>query len=226
MQPERIVVATCDREPAYVHKCLTSMLKDDAVELVRLVVCGGSDPGYLDRWKDDPRIVIEAPTSADRELASRLNVEGRTNATTARALGHADGEHPVVLFEDDADCGEDWFKRARMAAKQLSEDHDEYLLALYAPYRLPRDRWLVEYHPSTFYGNVALWLSPPAADQLAARVARSVQRDPPPACDMVTKQMIEAGVPAYAHSPSIINHMGDQSTRGHFYVIRAQSYLG
>lgn len=227
MQPEHIVVVTCDREPPYVHRSLTSMLKDDAVELVHLVVCGGSDPGYLDQWKDDPRIIIEAPTDADRQLASKHNTEGRTNATTARALSHADGDHPVVLFEDDAACGKEWFKKARKAATTLAQAHnDRFLLALYAAYRLPRDKRLVKYHPSKFYGNVALWLAPATAVELSERVARSVIREPAPPCDMITKQMIGAGTPAYAHSPSIINHMGDQSTRGHFYVIRAQSYLG
>jgi hypothetical protein len=47
------------------------------------------------------------------------------------------------------------------------------------------------------------------------------------ACDIIVKGwMSRTKTLCYAMSPSVVNHMGDESTRGRTITIRAQSYLG
>ena len=146
---------------------------------------------------------------------------------TSRALALADGKRPLVLLEDDGACAKDWLGRARRAARVLAERHgDRFVLALYAAYRLPRDMTVVPYHPSNFYGNVALWLAPGTAVDLAVRMREASERASCPPSDIVTRQLVWAGTPAYMHSPSLVQHLGDVSTRGSFRVIRAQSFRG
>lgn len=230
--PEKIVVATCDRKPSYLDRCLKSMFADKTVARVRLEVCGGSTSEYIDpKWvfRSDVSVEVVEPTEAERELAKDASPQHRNVMTSARALSVADGISPVVFFEDDALCGKNWFVRAREAAATLEKRHgDNFILALYAAYRLPRDQRLVKYHPSNFYGNVSLWLAPATAVELGRRMRGEVDsgRFTPP--DMVTKGMVWGDTPTYAHSPSLINHIGDVSSHGNgkTRIIRAQSYLG
>jgi len=225
---ERIVVASCDRKPAYVHKCLQTLLADSEVARVSVVVCGASDPGYLRDWSDDERVEIVAPTSAEREASAAGDHEQKVVLTTSRCLRHGLGEDATVLFEDDAIVGKDWLGRAREAAALLQRDHGErFLLSLYSPYSLPKDMRVVPYHPSNYYGNVGLWLPPWAAKSL-----HECMVGPPPDAqhansDMRVKGWLRrTGTAAFAISPSVANHVGDQSTKGYARNVRAPSYLG
>lgn len=233
----QIVMVTCDRKPEYVHESLRSMLEDQMVEHVDLVLCGASERGFLASWESDSRVTIHEATEPQKLLSRGSHVERRILFTFMRALELAEDGKTLLFFEDDVVFAKGWLQKAHafdyMVKKRFVHSGslvDRYILSLYSPYCVKSDRScgqhsIAEYHPSDFHCTAGFMLEAPIARELLGYACDKVSHGEFLASDMMIKHFTwEKKVDLLASNPSIVDHVGDQSSQGFFGIRRAPTF--
>lgn len=232
----KILVATCNRKPPYVHSALQSVFADKTVNQVHVVVCGASDSSFMDRWRNDKRIVIHEANDQEKKLAKKSMIERRILLTFVRALEMSELGTMTIFCEDDTVFTKNWLVKAShfvdlaSASKAGHEYGGRRIIALCCPYGVKSDRAegrhsLGPYHPSDFHCTAGFMLSGERALELAKFARRKIAKGDWLASDvMLRRYAIERPCEILASNPSLIDHIGDQSTQGFFDIRRAPSF--
>ena len=235
MNPQ-IFMTTCDREPAYVHNALQSMLRDETVKQVHVVVCGASGIGFMDRWGSDPRVVVHEASEAEKAWARDANVERRILKTFLRALELSESGRTVIFTEDDTAFARDWLKKTENFLELTkkynlrSEFGGKYILAICSLYCLKSSRdcgmhSLAPYHPADFHCTAGFVLDGSLALELVAFAKEKISRGDWLASDMMIKRFAwDGNCELLASNPSLVDHVGDQSTQGFFDIRRSPTF--
>ena len=235
MNPQ-IFMVTCDRTPAYVHDALKSMLRDPDVKRVDVVVCGASETGFMSRWHTDPRVVVHEASEAEKAWARGALVERRILMTFLRALELSEPGRTVIFTEDDTVFASNWISKTANFLELTKIWHfkpdtvGKYILAICSLYCLKSSRdcgmhSLAPYHPADFHCTAGFVLDGGMALELARFAREKISRDEWLASDMMIKRFAWDGhCELMASNPSLVDHVGDQSTQGFFDIRRSPSF--
>jgi hypothetical protein len=112
----QVAISTTDREPAFVHDLLKTLLAGGQADglRIRCVVCG-PEGGYLDRWGD--HVVTEVLDKRGLRKLNHLKPKRRIFFNAIRCLLGADFDDSLLFCQDDVVFCAEWRdKLAKMVA--------------------------------------------------------------------------------------------------------------
>jgi hypothetical protein len=204
---------TCARTPSYLRASLLGLMCSVPEDTqIRLIVHETSLDALGDR-ANAMRPVARVLTAAEHAEKMKLGKRERVSHATKIALEDAPGE--VLLLQDDVQFATGWFAKFETHLATLSEaERAKSVVALYS--HLPSSaRGMVRWHPSTYWGTVALFYGSAARlamiDALAKPSGARLVGD-----DRVLQQLLRrrADLHLYAIYPSIVQHVGVDSAIG------------
>jgi hypothetical protein len=207
-----IVMTTCDRQPAYVHRSLAALFAADAGVRSVHVLVGGGDAGFLGEWVSDHRVTPCLLSASQLDELRRSLPRARTRVVTRAALELAEGD--VVLLQDDVDFAPDWWRITLEALTWL--DVATVVLALYSPHvhtrRVTAHAPIAVYPAVDFYGCQGLFMG-----RLARARIVGALRDAPAYDDNADDETIrtslvrDPSIELFALVPSVVQHVGEVS---------------
>lgn len=215
---------SCEREHPYHKLAVASYLADQGAPTLHVFVDGHRHDYLRDACDMKRTIIFSKPCSAPTR-------QGRCLVNMARAL-EAMPFRGLLFLEDDVELGVNWCERLKATAEEAEAlTGPLFVLALFsvgAP-AAPRHRRTAPYHPSNFFGTVALFFSKDALPIFAAAFVEEVNRKSWLAADMLVKRVIQErrDIHLLHTHPHLAEHRGDFSHIGQYErVLRAGGFKG
>ncbi len=173
-------------------------------------------PVQLDLFVGDDRVAYlsgcDGAVIGHVDALPAYNTEGmgthrRHTLNYSRPLLH----HGLILEDDVAFCPawDVWLGDALQECRRLRPD-GRFALALYSCYPWDPGRLVVEYPAELFYGTQGMYFAPPVRTPLHLHLLGNFGREP---TDLLIKGFCrEQGVPLFACSRSLVQHVGEQTT--------------
>jgi len=223
----QVAISTTDREPAFIHKLLDTMLADGQGDdlRIRCVVCGMHD-GYLERWRKH----VETETLGVREMRkiAQLKLKRRIFFNAVRCLRDADHSDSLLVCQDDIVFCAGWREKLAKMVKiapaylsksqprhrELGRDEKRYLLALYASYPF-KTRPVCGYPIQKFYGTQCMYFPQEVLAAIAAAMGDAFDDGRCPPDDIWLKEWCtRQDMPILCGIPNLVQHIGKGSTIG------------
>lgn len=232
MMKINIAISTVPRATTHIHDMI-QQLKDEGffndpavaqfIKHPLRLVAGSSDVQYLERYRDGYDIVVDYMTSAEAIMVESFKkLEQRVAFNAARCLGGLAKECDYVLMlQDDGRFAKGWLPRLRATVEDAKNRLGEWwCLTLFAftdvPLPMPQDSRLWSHLVARgFIGGHALLFPTGAAHEFAKMLVANCFSDPPQYDDMLLRVFAaKTGIKLLASVPSLVQHMGRQSTLG------------
>jgi hypothetical protein len=223
----QVAISTTDREPAFVHDLLKTLLKGGQADdlRIRCVVCGPDDT-YLDRWSKH----VDTETLDKRGLRkiNHLKPKRRIFFNAIRCLSGADHADSLLICQDDVVFCSDWrSKLAKMVAtapeylgksqprhRELGRNSSRYILSLYAAYPF-KTRPVCGYPIQKFYGTQCMYFPQEVLGEVAKAMDRAFDSGRCPPDDIWLKEWCtRQDLPILCGIPNLVQHIGRGSTIG------------
>lgn len=223
----QVVISTIDREPAFVHNLLETLLADDqgAGLRIRCVVCGPDD-GYLKRWREH----VNTETLDERGMRQLLRIRPKRRFVfnAIRCLLGADHSDSLLCCQDDIVFCPEWrrklTKMVDTAPLYLSKSQprcrgpgrsgSRYVLSLYAAY-LFKARPVCSYPTQKFYGTQCVYFPQEVLRDVATAMDRAFDGGRCPPDDIWLKEWcMRQDMPILCGIPNLVQHIGKDSTIG------------
>jgi len=224
-----VAITTVDRSPRrnFVEQTLASMFaKDASVERhapIRIIT-DGEDMNFLGAWAADNRVVVNA-TNAKPLAWDHRGVSPRVLTANVRAMQAVPAGDGLLLLEDDLECAPRWLERTERIVERIRADigSTRFMLALYTTFRfVPDDGRHFDFAEregycacirDNYYGSQAIYYGAEALPIIMADmkqtgiVERRLDND-----IIVMDTSIRRDVPLLAAVPSLVQHVGREST--------------
>lgn len=224
-----IALKTVDRTPKrnMVQATLASMFaKDPSVEryVPIRIITDGEDMSFLGPWAFDSRLAVET-TDDKRERRDYEGASLRVVRADVRGMQAVPDGEDIFLLEDDLEFAPRWLQRTEAIVERIRADIGSrcFMLAVYTPFEFvqhngvrfdfaEREGYCACIRP-TYYGSQAIYYGAEAIP-IALRDMKQLglvgKRLPN---DMVVKYTsIHRDVPLLAAVPSLVQHVGAEST--------------
>ena len=223
----QVAISTTDREPAFVHDLLTTLLAHGQGEglRIRCVVCGPDD-AYLDRWGD--QVNTETLDKRGMRRLSHVRPKRRIFFNAVRCLVGADPDDSLLLCQDDVVFCADWREKLdKMVAvapkylgktqphhRELGRSEARYILSLYAAYPF-KTRPVCGYPIQKFYGTQCMYFPQETLRDVAKAMDDAFEGGRCPPDDIWLKEWCtRQDMPILCGIPNLVQHIGKGSTIG------------
>lgn len=214
---------TISRPGHYIHETLASLGISSHVTLV----VGSTDIEYLDRYREHSQIAIDVPTEDESAAWELRPVHHRASWNFWRALQGTHERSRLLLCEDDILFARGWQSYLRKVIERIEQSETDYILTLYSPGPLPpsSEGRYVAIDPDLFFGHQGILYAGRVAQEFREYLFRhGVDCWERPQDLNLAHFAREAGIPMYATSPSLIQHIGRETT-GQGWFHEAPSFM-
>ena len=150
----RVSILTTERQPAYIHDSLSSLLGSSAsvaaLGSIDLMIDADEASGYLRELRSNPRLKLHYLSDEEWRVQSKRRLGHRFCYNYWRSLNVAlDGYWGVVVLEDDVLLREAFVERLILAVEEVRQRQgderigpgglQQFMLALYSTYEFARD---------------------------------------------------------------------------------------
>lgn len=217
-----LIISTIHREENYLEATLRSLFSTLPVGVEHTVslVAGSPETGYLASYKSQPEITVVGMGSNTWSWIKGRPLTQRASWNYYRCLTHnAAGKRDILILEDDVRFARGWWSRLSAILADLLELHgSNFVLTIYSPWDLVLqqhwgERFYAEYPLGKFYGTQGVYYTAVTRQgfaeylKLHGLVANEKGYD-----YLLRDYLSDAGIPLFASTPSLIQHMGVKST--------------
>lgn len=217
-----VAVCTIWREGHYLEETLGSLATERPFGADRSVslVLGSPFSGYVDHYRQVSGVSIVDMGPSTWSWIENLALRHRATWNYYRCLTQpAGGAGGTLVIEDDVRFARGWLARltATLAALEAASTQD-FVLSLYCPADFPlasyfRGELYVECPLNQFYGTQAVYYTARARQGFGAFLKKhGVVANREPYDVLLWQYLSEVGLPLFATAPSLVQHMGKQST--------------
>ena len=219
----RVVMLTLNRSPIYVRDSLASLFASNVPDDLRVWLLNTStdgrpgDHGFLGDWANDPRVDVFDYDAATRRRAELLTLRERCALAHHLGLAFAGGDE-IILLEDDVRFARGWYDFT-IDALELLPLRSRSIVELHSPHMhtvIDGSTPLAVYDVMTYYGSQGAFFGADAVaparaalEPTPARANRKHSSD-----TLLQAWLIEDPQPFYAIVPSVIQHVGRESSIG------------
>jgi len=217
-----LVISTVYREENYIEATLQSLFSTqsaDAEHSVCLVV-GSPEITYLANYQPQPRITIfeMGPNTWSWVKGRPLTQRASWNYYRCLTQG-VTSESGRLILEDDVRFARGWQPRLSAILADLQERHGSgFVLAIYSPWDIVLQehrggRFYAEYPLGKFYGTQGVYYTAATRRGFAAYLkVHGLVADEKGYDFLLRDYLYQAGLPLFAATPSLIQHIGVKST--------------
>lgn len=218
----KLVISTVWREENYLEATLASLSVEHPTRAERGVslVVGTPVTAHLDQYRSCPGVtVVEMGPNTWSWIKSRPLTQ-RASWNYYRSLTHnTDDERGRLILEDDVRFARGWQPRLSAILSELHELHGSgFVLAIYSPWDLvlqehSGERFYAEYPLEKFYGTQGVYYTAVTRKGFAKYLKVHGMVANEKGYDYLLRDYLsQAGLPLFAATPSLIQHMGKKST--------------
>ena len=216
-----VVVCTIWREGNYLEETLNSLSLEHPLNAdcpVSLVL-GSPLSAYVDHYRQSGISIVDMGPSTWSWIEN-LALRHRATWNYYRCLTQpAGGSGGTLVIEDDIRFARGWLSRLTATLAALDEAAaGDFALSLYCPADFPLEAYLrgqlyAEYPLERFYGTQAVYYTAKTRRGFGAFLKKhGVVANQAPYDILLRYYLYEAGLPLFATAPSLVQHMGKQST--------------
>ncbi len=217
-----LVISTVWREEDYIADTLASLSVERPISTEQPVcLCVGSPvTKHIDRYRLQPGIsIIEmGPNTWSWIKNNRLSHRAAWNHYRCLTQPAA-GARGTLVLEDDVRFARGWYARFNATLTELEKHYgSDFVLALYAPWFFAVEgyrcgRLYVEYPPEKFYGIQGVYYTTKTCQGFAKYLKVHGVAAHKNIHDLLLGDYMRlSGLPLFATAPSLIQHMGRQSS--------------
>jgi hypothetical protein len=217
-----LVVSTVWREENYLEATLNSLSREypRSAERPISLVAGSPLTLHLDYLRPIPGVTVVEMGPMMWSWIKNNALRHRATWNYYRCLNEPmGGTRGTLLIEDDIRFAQGWQARL-LATLDALEDHagDQFALSLYCPSRLAlegyqRGELFVEYPLDQFYGTQAMYYTAQTRAGFKAFLKKhGLIHNAAPYDILLRHYVAQEGFPLFMTSPSLVQHMGKQST--------------
>lgn len=217
-----VVVCTIWRESNYLAETLHSLSLEHplcADHPVSLVL-GSPLSAYVDPYRQVAGVSIVDMGPSTWSWIENLALRHRATWNYYRCLTQpVGGSLGTLVIEDDIRFARGWRSRLTVTLAALEAvPVEDFVLSLYCPADFPLEAYFqgqlyAEYPLNGFYGTQAVYYTAKTRQGFAAYLKKhGVVSNHAPYDILLRHYLFEAGLPLFATAPSLVQHMGKQST--------------
>ena len=203
-----------ERQPAYIHQTIASMLLSDprASSIDVRLHLDADDSSFLKAYAHNKKPKVLLAPKEHRAIPHSLN---RITLGLSRALLDARDEEHFIFAEDDIVFLDGWVSILEDAAKFTSGlTQGSFILSGYSP-KLLTGRPIARVTSARFYGNQLLYVPKKVRAELGNYLSEYVGELP--ADLLIARWSVERQVSIFTTVPSVAQHVGKNTTAGSFW---------
>jgi len=217
-----VVISTVWREENYLGETLDSLSADDPIGVDNPVclVAGSPITTHLDRYRFRPGMSVIEMGPSTWSWIKNSHILKRSAWNCYRCLTQpVAGTCGTLALEDDIRFARGWRARFSATLAELERRYGtDFVLAIYSPWLLATEehdhgKLFVEYSPERYFGMQGIYYTSKTRQgfakylKLHGLVALDKLHDL-----LLGDYLIQAGLPLFATSPSLVQHIGKKSS--------------